>query len=72
MIINSLLILEKKLNFLIKFLLNNVHYQIKIVSSQKIYDFLLKNVIGQNIIKIINNLDPDKAHGHDVLSIRML
>ena len=26
----------------------------------------------ENIIKIINNLDPNKAHGHDMISIRML
>ena len=25
-----------------------------------------------NIAKIIKNLDPDKAHGHDMISIRML
>ena len=29
-------------------------------------------ISNENIIKIINNLDPNKAHGHDLLSIRML
>ena len=34
----------------------------------------LSNVqtLNENIIKIINNLDPNKAHGHDMISIRML
>ena len=29
-------------------------------------------ISNENIIKIINNLDPNKAHGHDMISIRML
>ena len=27
---------------------------------------------SKNITKIIKNLDPNKAHGHDIISIRML
>ena len=30
------------------------------------------NFSSDDISKIINNLDPNKAHGHDMLSIRML
>ena len=44
MIMNVLLILEKKLNFLIYFLQSNIDYQRIIVSYQKISSFLLKNV----------------------------
>ena len=29
-------------------------------------------ISNDNIIKIINNLDPNKAHGHDMISIRIL
>ena len=29
-------------------------------------------ILNKNIIKIINNLDLNKAHGHDIISIRML
>ena len=29
-------------------------------------------ISNENIIKIINNLDPNIAHGHDMVSIRML
>ena len=29
-------------------------------------------ISNENIIKIINNLDPNKAHGHDMISIQML
>ena len=29
-------------------------------------------ISNENIIKIINNLDPNKAHGHKMISIRML
>ena len=78
MIINSLLFLEKKLNFLIHFLQNNVHYQRIIVNYQKIWYFLLKKhqsnvqISNDNIIKIISNLDSNKDHGHDMISIRML
>ena len=30
------------------------------------------NFSTDNISKIINNLDPNKAHGHDMLTIRMI
>ena len=30
------------------------------------------SISNENIIKIINHLDPNKAHGHDMISIRML
>ena len=29
-------------------------------------------ISNENTIKIINNLNPNKAHGHDTISIRML
>ena len=29
-------------------------------------------ISNENIIKIINNLEPNKAHSHDMISIRML
>ena len=29
-------------------------------------------ISNKKIIKTINNLDPNKAHGHDMISIRML
>ena len=29
-------------------------------------------ISNESIIKIISNLDPNKAHGHDMISIRML
>ena len=29
-------------------------------------------ISNDNIIKIINNLDPNKAHGHDMISIQRL
>ena len=29
-------------------------------------------ILNENIINIINNLDPNKAHYHDMISVRML
>ena len=77
-IMNLLLILKKKPNFSIHLLQSNVHYQIIIVSYQKVCYFLLKNILSnfqisnENILKIINKHDPITAHGHDMISIRIL
>ena len=68
-IMNLLLILKKKPNFSIHLLQSNVHYQIIIVSYQKVCYFLLKNILSN--FQIYKH-DPITAHGHDMISIRIL
>ena len=40
-----------------------------LLNKKRLSDVQISN---ENIIKIINNLDPNKAHGHDMISIRIL
>ena len=78
MITNSLLILEKKLNFL-------PHFFAKQCSLPKNNSELPKNLLffpekhliifqisNDIIIKVVSSLDSNKAHGRDMISIRML
>ena len=78
MITNLLQISNKKLKYLILTSLNHVHLLInnsKIPSecpqkSNESLSFITFEI--NDTEKIIKNLDPNKSHGHDMLSIRML
>ena len=73
MIINLLLILEKKLNFSTQYSLpkNNSELpkNLLFLTEKRLSNVHISN---ENIIKIISNLDFNKAHGHDMIGIRML
>ena len=67
-----------KLNFLILFfvnqctLLNNSSVLPNNLAKLTNKSLNKVNFLTDDISKIINNLDPNKAHGHDMLSIRMI
>ena len=74
--INLFLTSEKGLSYLILCLPINVHW-LKIVlptNCESLTDKSLSNInfTGNDIGKIIKGLDSSKAHGHDMISIRML
>ena len=68
--INSSQTLKKKLNNLTIFLQNS---DLPSVLSKKTHKLLSKiDFTSDDILKIMKNLDPNKAHGHDMTSIRMV
>ena len=75
--INILLIFKKKVKFPIHFSLTNVRQFQTEASCPLNYHRGNRTLSAchfakENILRIINNLDPNKAHGHDEISIRML
>ena len=67
---------KKKAKFLIHFLRDNIPI-LKIKVTQEILIKTQKHLSDasftiDSIAKIINNLDPEKAHGHDMISMWML
>ena len=76
--IDLLQISKKKPNCSILFLLSNVQSKITIVKL--LLSCILKLIKSlsnitfteKDIEKVVQSLDPNKAHGHDMISIRML
>ena len=71
MVINSLLTFKKKVRFSILFSLTNV---LRLQTEALRTDSSLSSCrfTKDDILRIISNLDPNKAHGYDEISIRML
>ena len=72
--LTSNLILKRKLKFL-----NNVHwYKLEVLSIPSVFTPLTHKSLSSfqftaiDIKSIINKSDPNKAHGHDMVSIRMI
>ena len=74
----SLIIFRKKLKLLMNSLRNNLQLFLILANFllfllEKTGKYLSIVTFYENLIKkAIRNLDPNKAHGHDMLSIRML
>ena len=49
---------------------NNTKLPVTIKNTHKSLSRI--NISTDDILKIIRNLDPNKAHGHDMISIRMI
>ena len=67
---------KKKLNSLIHVLQSNVHYGNNIVLNYQIpkpnKSLDPVSCSSSNISKVISHVEPNKPHGHDMLSIRMM
>ena len=51
----------------------NTNNDLPLVLSKKTYKLLSTiHFTSDDIVKIIEHLDPNKAHGHDMISIRMI
>ena len=70
-IIDMSQILKRNVNFSILTFQNNALYWKTLVLCPIHFPNILTNFSKEDIYKIIKNLDPNKAHGHDMISICM-